>query len=41
MAEKKTMKKAEGTLKSIVFFSAINVAFSAKGLAKVGYKTTR
>ncbi|KAJ5229678.1 hypothetical protein N7489_010386 [Penicillium chrysogenum] len=29
-------KKAEGTLKSIVFFSAINVAFSAKGLAKLG-----
>ncbi|KAJ5790449.1 uncharacterized protein N7518_007460 [Penicillium psychrosexuale] len=29
-------KKAEGTLKGLVHMSAINVAFSAKGLAKLG-----
>jgi hypothetical protein len=34
-------QKANGTLKGLVHLSAINVAFSAKGLAKVSYETTR
>ena len=33
-------KKAEGTLKGLVYLSAINVAFSAKGLAKVSRDST-